>query len=120
MSRLTRHFTGRSAPASGIRRIVNIAFVALALFLIGLFVASLLAGCGGERRDEKSGQGEKRQLVRNGPYYEITGDGDDYGNYFETYRVPTPNGDVFCIVYSDKIGDSGGGAGLSCDWGEER
>lgn len=59
----------------------------------------------------------KEKLPRDNVYYEINNDGGDYGNYIETYHVPVPNanGRVFCVVYSDKIGD-GGGAGLSCDW----
>jgi hypothetical protein len=59
----------------------------------------------------------KEKLPRSPLYYEITNDGGDYGNYIELYDIPIPNSSrkVFCIVYSDKIGD-GGGAGISCDW----
>lgn len=60
---------------------------------------------------------DKQKLPRDNVYYEINNDGGDYGNYIETYHVPVPGANVrvFCVVYSDKIGD-GGGAGLSCDW----
>jgi hypothetical protein len=84
-----------------------------ATVLVG--VALLAGSCDGSD-DGTDKAGQRATLVRNGPYYEITGDGDDFGNYFETYRVPTPTGEVYCIVYSDKIGESGGGAGLDCDW----
>jgi hypothetical protein len=59
----------------------------------------------------------KKTLPRDEIYYEINNDNGDHGNFIETYRVPDGRGGrVYCIVYSDKIGD-GGGAGISCDWG---
>ena len=85
-------------------------FVAIFLFLT---LAVTATACSGDTNsDDKNGQ--RRTLVRNGPYYEIVGDGDDFGNYFETYVVPTPYGDAYCIIYTDKIGDSGGGAAGNC------
>ena len=58
----------------------------------------------------------KQKLNRDDIYYEIVNDGDDHGNYIETYHVPNGRGGkVYCVVYSDKIGD-GGGAGIDCDW----
>jgi len=59
---------------------------------------------------------QKKKLNRDDVYYEIQNDAGDHGNYIETYHLPDGHGGtVYCIVYSDKIGD-GGGAGLSCDW----
>lgn len=49
---------------------------------------------------------------------EITNDNGDHGNYIEEYYVTVPNTGgrkVFCIVYTDQMGD-GGGAGMSCNW----
>lgn len=59
----------------------------------------------------------KKELPRDDVYYEIANDGGDYGNYIELYHVPIPGSStkLFCVVYSDKIGD-GGGAGESCNW----
>jgi hypothetical protein len=60
----------------------------------------------------------KEKLPRDDTYYEIVNDNDDHGNYIETYHLPNGRGGkVYCIVYSDKIGKSGGGAGIDCDWG---
>jgi hypothetical protein len=59
----------------------------------------------------------KEKLPRLDPLYEIVNDNGDHGNYIEFYRVPLPDGrSVFCVVYSDQIQKSGGGAGMSCDW----
>jgi hypothetical protein len=58
----------------------------------------------------------KKHIPRDDVYYEINNDVGDHGNYIETYHVPNGRGGtVYCVVYSDKIGD-GGGAGMSCDW----
>lgn len=83
----------------------------VALFLIFALVDSA----------DGSGVARKQKLPRLDPYYEITNDGDDHGNYIELYRVPLPDGrHVFCIVYSDQIQSSGGGAGLDCNWAAAR
>lgn len=84
----------------------------LALLLIiaaaGVFVAVAVAAA------------HKQKLARDSVYYEITNDGDDHGNFIETYHVPNGRGGkVYCVVYSDQIGD-GGGAGMSCDWEHSR
>lgn len=58
----------------------------------------------------------KEKLPRDDVYYEINNDKGDHGNFIETYHIPNGRGGkVYCIVYSDQIGD-GGGAGISCDW----
>lgn len=63
----------------------------------------------------------KQKLPRDEVYYEIDNDNGDHGNFIETYHVPNGRGGkVYCIVYSDKIGKSGGGAGISCDWENSR
>lgn len=92
-----------------------VSFWIIAALVVAIGAGLLVGACGGgggEDTGEKSGQ--KRTLTRNGPYYEIVGDGDDFGNYFETYTVPTPYGDVYCVIYTDKIGETGGGAAGNC------
>ena len=62
----------------------------------------------------------KQKLPRDEIFYEINNDGGDHGNYIETFHVPNGRGGkVYCVVYSDQIGD-GGGAGMSCDWEHSR
>jgi hypothetical protein len=92
-----------------LRRHAKFMFIALAvIFVLGfIIVAVARAGVQGAH---------KQKLNRDDIYYEIVNDGDDHGNYVETYHVPNDRGGkVYCVVYSDKIGD-GGGAGIDCDW----
>jgi hypothetical protein len=91
-----------------LRRQTKIAFFVIGLVFLLLFLAQVAWGAPFAARKEK--------LPRDDVYYEIVNDKDDFGNYIETYRIPNGRGGkVYCIVYSDKIGD-GGGAGISCDW----
>lgn len=96
-----------------LRRNVKILFLAIgAVLVLGLLVVTVA---------QAAGLATKQKLPRDEVYYEITNDGDDHGNFIETYHVPNGRGGkVYCIVYSDKIGKSGGGAGISCDWGNPR
>jgi len=99
-----------------VRVIVKAVFVAVAVLFTLLFIISLLTGCGGSTDDQGDQTGAtKRTLPRDDIYYEINNDGDDHGNYIETYRIPSPRGTVFCVVYSDQM-EGGGGAGIDCDW----
>lgn len=92
-----------------LRRHVRIVFIMVAVvFVLGVLVVSAARSAPFGARKEK--------LPRDDVYYEINNDGDDHGNYIETYHVPNGRGGkVYCVVYSDKIG-VGGGAGISCDW----
>jgi hypothetical protein len=90
----------------------------LLLLLAGAGVAALIFVAGAYAYSKV----EKRSLPRDNVYYEITNDAGDYGNYIELYHIPVPgpNGDrkppLFCVVYSDQIGKSGGGAGEVCNF----
>lgn len=97
-----------------LRRQAKLFFSVLAVAIIGIFVIVTAAKAGVlEARKEK--------LPRDDVYYEITNDKDDHGNFIETYHLPNGRGGkVYCVVYSDKIGKSGGGAGISCDWENSR
>jgi hypothetical protein len=96
---------------SKLRRQAKLFFVAVAaLFVLGFVIVAVA--------DSAILGARKEKLPRDAVYYEITNDQGDHGNFIETYHVPDgQGGKVYCIVYSDKIGSNGGGAGISCDWG---
>lgn len=82
----------------------------IAVVFIGFFVLVRVA-------DGSILSPRKEKLPRGDVYYEITNDDGDHGNFIEIYRVPNGRGGkVYCVVYSDQIQESGGGAGISCDW----
>lgn len=90
-------------------RFRGLTFIAIGLMLIIIGLTASVA----------YGASRMLKLNRNDVYYEIVNDNGDFGNYFESYWVPLQSGKrVYCVVYSDKIGD-GGGAGMSCDWGNQ-
>lgn len=101
-----------------IRRIPYTATLVCSLLIVSAVMAAYALGGG------FTDQPQKRQFPRDGIYYEITNDVNDHGNYWETYHVPVVTRDlngreitrtVYCVVYSDQIGN-GGGAGPSCNW----
>jgi hypothetical protein len=57
----------------------------------------------------------KKKLPRDNIYFEITNDGGDHGNFIETIHVPFDGRTYRCIIYSDQIQSSGGGAGMWCE-----
>lgn len=73
----------------------------------------------GYARSSQSHSPIKQLLPRDDVYYEINNDADDHGNYIETYHIPVGGNypvKLFCVVYSDQIQSSGGGAGEACNW----
>lgn len=89
-------------------------YIAPLLFMIAVILLGFATGAAAV---SLAGHPTKKALDRDDVYYTIENDAGDFGNFIETYHVPVPGTgrSVFCIVYSDKIGD-GGGAGPSCDW----
>ena len=96
-----------------LRRNMRVVFLVIGLILLALIIVQMAWGAPLKARLDK--------LARDDVAYEIVNDGDDHGNFIETYHIPNGRGGkVYCIVWSDRMEGGRGGGGIDCDWGNSR